>query len=186
MHFWDRMVQGVSPGHKTIDMNIGLLSHYQPKVWEKEKKKLVLGRTCLINREGENKRKQKTSATCSSPCCLGTSGLPATFSQILNAKLFKIIEENTKQNWHELGFGHVNHKFCSCNTQHKTHHSRKKGKRFHGLYKIKDGYCCENLIQKIKKQRNWEKNTCQHIFNKGFISKYTKNSNTTPLKLGKR
>ena len=27
----------VIPFHKTIDMNTGLLSHYQPKVWEKKK-----------------------------------------------------------------------------------------------------------------------------------------------------
>ena len=39
MHFWIRMAWGVSsPGRKTIDMNTGLLSHYQPKVWEKNKK----------------------------------------------------------------------------------------------------------------------------------------------------
>ena len=47
MHFWDRMAQGVSfPSHKTIDMNTGSLSYYQPKVWAK-KKKLVLGGTIL-------------------------------------------------------------------------------------------------------------------------------------------
>ena len=41
------MAQGVSsPRHKTIDMNTGLLSYYQPKVWEK-KKKLALGGTIL-------------------------------------------------------------------------------------------------------------------------------------------
>ena len=44
----------VSPGHKIIDMNTGLLSHYQPKVWEKKKKRLVLGRTGFISGEGEN------------------------------------------------------------------------------------------------------------------------------------
>lgn len=37
-------------------------------------------------------------------------------SQVLNAELFKIIEENIKQNWHELGFGHVDQKLCSFNT----------------------------------------------------------------------
>ena len=39
------MAQGVSsplPHQKTIDMNTGLLSHDQPKDWEK-KKELVLG-----------------------------------------------------------------------------------------------------------------------------------------------
>ena len=47
MHIWDRMAQGVtSRSHKTNDMNTGLLSYYQPKVWEK-KKKLVLGGTIL-------------------------------------------------------------------------------------------------------------------------------------------
>ena len=39
------MAQYVIPGHKTIDMNTGLLSHYQPKVSEKKQKqsRLVLG-----------------------------------------------------------------------------------------------------------------------------------------------
>ena len=40
----------VIPSYKTIDMNTGLLSHYQPKVWEK-KKRLVLGRTGQQRRE---------------------------------------------------------------------------------------------------------------------------------------
>ena len=48
MHFWDRIAQGVSsPRHKTIGMNTDLLSYYQPKVWEKEKKKKNLGGTIL-------------------------------------------------------------------------------------------------------------------------------------------
>lgn len=29
--------------------------------------------------------------------------------QILNAKLFKIIEDNIEENQHELWFGHANH-----------------------------------------------------------------------------
>ena len=38
MYFWDGTAQGVSsPSHKTIDMNTGLLSYYQSKVWEKKK-----------------------------------------------------------------------------------------------------------------------------------------------------
>ena len=38
MHFWDRVAQGVSSfSPKTIDMNTGLLSYYQTKVWEKKK-----------------------------------------------------------------------------------------------------------------------------------------------------
>ena len=43
------MAQYVIPGHKTIDMNTGLLSHYQPKVSEKKQKqsRLVLGGTIL-------------------------------------------------------------------------------------------------------------------------------------------
>ena len=154
----------------------------------RKKEKKVSLRQSLFHQQRRGKQK-KTKNVCHlqfiSLCCLGTSGLPVTFSQTLNAKLFKIMEENIKQNWHELGFGHVDHKLCSCYTQHKTHHSRKKSKRFHGLYKIKDCYCCENFIQKIKKQHNWEKNICKHISNKGVTSKYTKNSNTTPLKLGK-
>ena len=45
----------VIPGHKIIDTNTCLLSHYQPKVWENKKKKkwLVLGRG-FISKEGEN------------------------------------------------------------------------------------------------------------------------------------
>ena len=43
-----------SPSHKTIDMNTGLLSYYQPKVWEKEIK-LVLGGTIL--KKGKFQRK---------------------------------------------------------------------------------------------------------------------------------
>ena len=55
MHFWDRMARGVSsPSCKTIDMNTGLLSYYQPKVWEKEIK-LVLGGTIL--KKGKFQRK---------------------------------------------------------------------------------------------------------------------------------
>ena len=50
----------VIPGHKTIGMNTSLLSHYQPKVWEK-KNRIVLGRTGFLNREGRGKKK---SATC--------------------------------------------------------------------------------------------------------------------------
>ena len=129
MHFWDRMAQGVSfLAMKQLTWILLCWAIISPRFEKRKKKKLVLGRTCLINREGENKRKQKTSATCSSPCCLGTSGLPVTFSQILNAKLFKIIEENTKQNWHELGFGHVDHKLCSLNTtQEKQSRKKKQG-----------------------------------------------------------
>ena len=42
------------PAIKTIDMNTGLLSYYQPKVWEK-KKKLVLGGTILKKGKFQNK-----------------------------------------------------------------------------------------------------------------------------------
>jgi len=58
MHFWDKMAWGVSsPSHQTIDMNTGLLSHYLPKLWEKEKK-LVLGGTTL--KKGKVKVKVKS------------------------------------------------------------------------------------------------------------------------------
>ena len=59
MHFCFRNgMRCVIPGHKTIDTNTGLLlSHYQPKVWEKRKKKI-----CHLQ--------------CISSCPLGTSGLP--------------------------------------------------------------------------------------------------------------
>ena len=49
-----------SPSHKTIDMNTGLLSYYQPKVWGEEKK-LVLGGTIL--KKGKFQTKYKVSLT---------------------------------------------------------------------------------------------------------------------------
>ena len=50
MHFWDRVEWGVSsPSHKTIDMNTGLLSYYQPKIWEK-KTNLVFSLVQLLSR----------------------------------------------------------------------------------------------------------------------------------------
>ena len=77
MQLWDRIQQGVSSrGLESVDMTIGLLSHYQPKVWEKKKKRLVFGRTGFDNREGK-----KRSATCSSglPTCYPrTSGVSSS------------------------------------------------------------------------------------------------------------
>ena len=52
---------------------------------------------------------------------------------------------------------------------------------------MKDFAAVKGLRQKIKKQvTNREKTICKHIHNKGFVSKYAKNSNkTTPLKTEK-
>jgi len=48
MHFEIEWHKVFIPSHKTIDMDTVFLSHYQPKIWEKKKKKrLVLGRTNL-------------------------------------------------------------------------------------------------------------------------------------------
>lgn len=107
------------------------------------------------------------------------------FRQILNAKLFKIIAEDIEENWQALGFGQVGHEFWVL-THNTKRQSTKKNKEYHGLCKIQDFYFVEGL-RKIKWQvRNREKNICKQTFNKGFVAKYTRNSNSNnPKKIGK-
>lgn len=68
-------------------------------------------------------------------------------------------------------------------THNTTDQSRKKNKRFHGLNKIKDFYCVKTSFKKSKDTTQLGKKYLQHISNKGFVSEYAKNSDTTPLKL---
>ena len=123
MHFWDRMAQSVSSlAIKQLTWILVCWDIISPRFEKRRKKeKKVSLRQSLFHQQSRGKQK-KAKNICHlqfiSLCCLGTSGLPVTFSQILNAKLFKIMEENIKQNWHELGFGHVDHRLCSCYTQH--------------------------------------------------------------------
>ena len=70
-------------------------------------------------------------------------------------------------------------------TQHKKSNPERKNKGFCGLYKIKDFYCVKTSFKKIKRHNTTEKYICNHISNKDFVSKYTKNCNTTLLKLRK-
>ena len=53
-------------------------------------------------------------------------------TQILNAKLFKIIEENREENLHVLGFGHVDHELRVL-----THNTRKGEGKEKENFKIK-------------------------------------------------
>lgn len=73
--------------------------------------------------------------------------------QILNAKLFKIIEDNIEENQQELWFGHANHELwvLTLNTQRQ---STKKNKEYCGLGKIKDFYSVKGLIEKNQKTGN--------------------------------
>ena len=95
-HFWDRMAWDVaSPSHKTIDMNVGMFSHYQSKVWEKKRKKKKLGRTSFVNsEEGEEKKICHFQFIFS--CCLGTSSLPICYPLTY---IIRACQSHTEVNW---------------------------------------------------------------------------------------